>query len=468
MASRLEGCPAEIFEQIVQLLDFEDILSLRRVSRAVIAKATQNHFKSYFRTKHVKITRTSLQAFVEATRPGGFACSVQHLVVVGMVYKNTDLEESVRMGAIDDTRRSISPPQAEETSKVVQNRRLLERVEQRRLDFERLHESGTDVKLLSEAFSNIVANSRTGNLLSLSLEMGIDQDILLYGKSIDAPCFLQCGLKHLWQRMTDTFHATLRSLAISNISMERLQLFNTHGAENYSLACNELGNMNLDKLATSLASLKSLSVSFSDMIVDEESTRGREGGDTDADDIDEKNEEGCGRRDLADSRGIRASETSHYMGLAKLLRLTSHLQSLDLHQYEPIMTDGSHRHELFQYVSEMEPPPKLMRAELCNLDVEEEHLLAFIQRTNVRRLSLSNIRLISGNFDSIFAYCSSDAADIEELHFRHLFDGWRRVWFKGPFNEQTPMVVPSGLRNSKLVLIRKGVEVRRPILYRLR
>lgn len=49
--------------------------------------------------------------------------------------------------------------------------RDLETLEQRQTDYEKLHESGMDMNLLSEAFSNITENEKTGRLVSLSLEV---------------------------------------------------------------------------------------------------------------------------------------------------------------------------------------------------------------------------------------------------------------------------------------------------------
>lgn len=55
MAPSLEDVPNELFEQIVELLDLRDIFSLRSGSRLLASKATQKHFKSFFRTKHVRL-----------------------------------------------------------------------------------------------------------------------------------------------------------------------------------------------------------------------------------------------------------------------------------------------------------------------------------------------------------------------------------------------------------------------------
>jgi hypothetical protein len=125
-----------------------------------------------------------------------------------------------------------------------------------------LHASGTDVSLLSEAFRNIVANSRTGKLLSLSLEVVVYRD----DAEQRLPPLEGGGWRFIWQSAADTFHTALRSLAASNLLIEKLNIFNDRQLQRCSLPFNEVGSIDFEHkgLATSLASLKSLSVSFSE------------------------------------------------------------------------------------------------------------------------------------------------------------------------------------------------------------
>jgi hypothetical protein len=140
----------------------------------------------------------------------------------------------------------------------------LEILEQRQADYEQLHESGTDVSLLGEAFSNIVASNETERLLSLSLE------VVVYREDAQKrlPPLAGGSWKFIWQSAADTSHTVLRSLAASELPMEKLNIFNDRQFQRCSLACNELGSIDFEHkvLAISLASLNSLSVSFSDRI----------------------------------------------------------------------------------------------------------------------------------------------------------------------------------------------------------
>jgi hypothetical protein len=114
--------------------------------------------KSYFRSKHVDITGIALRALVNITQPSGLGCLIQHLVLVGEALEYI-------LGEVDEEEEE---PNRKKQIKAEQD---IEILEQRQTDYKQLHESGTDVSLLSEAFSNIVANSKTRQLLALSLEV---------------------------------------------------------------------------------------------------------------------------------------------------------------------------------------------------------------------------------------------------------------------------------------------------------
>jgi hypothetical protein len=63
MTPVLEDLPTELFEGIVQQLDLSDIYNLRLSSRLLASKATQHHFKSFFRKKRVNLDERSLTTF---------------------------------------------------------------------------------------------------------------------------------------------------------------------------------------------------------------------------------------------------------------------------------------------------------------------------------------------------------------------------------------------------------------------
>jgi hypothetical protein len=164
MSPSLEDLPNEVIDSIAALSNLRDICSLGLCSRTLATKATQTHFKSYFLSRHVNITDTSLREFVHLTKPGWLGCLIQHLVLVGVVNNarlvEADLRENSASSEADDDRKWMTKAQQD-----------LYILKQRQIEFQQMHGSGTDVSLISEAFRNIAANGRLGRLLSLSLEV---------------------------------------------------------------------------------------------------------------------------------------------------------------------------------------------------------------------------------------------------------------------------------------------------------
>jgi hypothetical protein len=469
MSLSLEDCPNEIIESIVVLLGLSDIRSLRLSSRTLATKATQDHFKSYFHSKHVDITHSALRAFVGISRPGGLGCLVQHLVLVGVV-NNTKLLESIlhegeeeyeEEGEEDDEVEDEVEEDEPETEKQIQAELDLKILEERQTNYEQLHESGTDVSLLSDAFRNIVANSKTGKLLSLSLE------VVVYREDFEQrlPPLAGGSWRFIWKSAADTFSTMMCSLAASNLSIEKLDIFNDRQLQRCSLACNELGSIDFDHkgLAISLASLKSLSLSFSEKVI----FNSKNDAEQSYDPAEETawDEVGEGRDD--DDIKTEAADEGNFIGLAKLLQLSSQLEDLKLHQYLLIqgrLHPADMYHErLLQRAAQMTPNMNLNRMELRGLYVREEDLLALIQRTAVRKLSLYSVVMSSGSFRSVFDYCTSDAADMEELYCDELFEQGLRVYFDGPGHYRfPPLTGPGGCDK----LERAGAELKQPIFYR--
>jgi hypothetical protein len=473
MSPSLEDCPNEVIESIVLLLGLSDIRSLRLCSRSLATKATQNHFKSYFRSKHVDITDSALRAFVDMTRPGRLGCFVQHLVLVGVVNNTKLLEYILREGEEEYVEEYQEEDEVEEeyeeeeeedepkTEKQIKAEQDLKILKQRQIDYEQLHESGTDVSLLSEAFSNIVANSKTGKLLSLSLE------VVVYREDSEQKLSPLAGgsWRFIWKSAGDTFHTLMRSLAASSLSIEKLNIFNDRQFQRCSLASNELGSIDFAHkgLAISLASLKSLSLSFSDKVIFNSKRDAEQSYDPAEDTAWDEVGEG---RDEDDIRAEAADE-GNFIGLAKVLQLCSQLEDLELHQYllgQGLIPPAEMYYErLLQRAAEMTPNMNLNRIELRGLYVREKDLLAFIQRTAVRKLSMDRVKMSLGSFRSVFDYCTSDAACIEELYCDELFEQGLRVYFDGPGHYRfPPLTVPGGCDK----LERAGPELKQRIIYR--
>jgi hypothetical protein len=327
-----------------------------------------------------------------------------------------------------------------------------------------------DVSLLSEAFRNIAANSTTGRLLSLSLE------VVVYREDAEKRLspLAGGGWRFIWECAADTFHIGFGSLTASNMPIERLNIFNDRRLQRCSLACNELGSVDFKQkgLAISLASMKLLSVSVSDRVVFQ-SKKDMERSHDPVEDIESIDSETSDdeARDIADMRAEAADECN-FIGLANLLQLSSQLEDLKIHKYRLGMgvlnnrQADLHLERLLQLAAEIDTPPKLRRIELRGLYVREEDLLAFIWRTGIRKLFMYKVFMSSGSFRSVFDYCTSDAACMEELYFNELFEGHLNVYFDGPGRAQIPPLISADPGPGSDILERVGAEVKRHITYR--
>ena len=130
---------------------------------------------------------------------------------------------------------------------------------------------------------------------------------------------------------------------------------------------------------------------------------------------------------------IAEAEDEHkFMGLAKLLQLSSQLEDLELHKVALREKTLILPERFFQHIAEIHTPPKLKRLELRGLVVEEQDLLIFIHRTGISELSMYNTTLSSGTFRSIFDYCTGNEAGMERLYFKDILEQGLWVYFQGP------------------------------------
>lgn len=452
MSSVLEDCPREIIEVIVTLLVLKDICSLRQCSRTLTAKITQGYrFKSYFRLKHVDITGKALQALVDQTQSAGLGCLIQDLVLVGIVNNTKMLQAALESGEEYD---EIELEQAQ---------RSLVILGRRQASYRRLHESGTVVDLLIKAFSNLMSNSKTGKLLSLSLKVVVFRDDAV----TRLPPLVGGSWRLIWQSAVDTFDIALCSLAGSGLPVEKLSIFNDRQLQRCSLSSDRLGSVDFEHkgLANSLASLKSLSISFSNRPIFR-STKDAQRSDDPAEETDSAVSEE--ERDIDDVKAEAADERN-FNGLTELLKLGSQLEELELHQYlldnVGLTHADLHYERILQCAAEMNTPPNLKRMELRGLYVREKDLLAFIRRTCVRKLAMYNVVMSSGTFKSVFDYCTSNLADMEELYFYQLYEQGLEVYFDEPaHSESTPLADTSTGGSDKLQ--RVSDEVKQQISYR--
>jgi hypothetical protein len=378
--------------------------------------------------------------------------------LVGVV-NNTQALEAILAEKYSSEEESESEGEAEKEAKAKWD---LEILKQRQTDYKELHDSGMDVSLLSEAFSNIAMNSKTGKLLTLSLE------VVVYRENAEQRLHPLAGggWRFIWKSAADVYHIAIRALATSKLPIEKLSIFNS--LQRCSLGCNELGRIDFEDkgLAISLASLKSLSVSFSDRII----FQSIEDAGRSCDPVEERDWDTPDHNRDRDEMQAEAEDEGNFIGLAKLLQLCRDLKDLEIHHYRLrsglLGTLDLHLERVLQRVAEAETLPKLKRLELRGVYVREQDLLAFIQRTGVHKLFMCRVILDGGTFRSIFDYCTSNTAGMEELYFHKLLEEGRSFYFEGlGASHSQPHLIGADPGPRGDTLQRKGDEVKEQIIY---
>jgi hypothetical protein len=381
-------------------------------------------------------------------------------VLVGVV-NNTQALEAILAEKYSSEEESESEGETEKEAKA---ERDLEILKQRQTDYKELHDSGMDVSLLSEAFSNIAMNSKTGKLLTLSLE------VVVYRENAEQRLHPLAGggWRYIWKSAADVYHIAIRALAASKLPIEKLSIFNNRQLQRCSLGCNELGRISFEDkgLAISLASLKSLSVSFSDRIIFQSIEDAERSCDPDEERDWDTPDHNRGR----DEMQAEAEDEGNFIGLAKFLQLCRQLEDLEIHHYRLrsglLGTLDLHLERVLQRVAEAETLPKLKRLELRGVYVREQDLLAFLQRTGVHKLFMYWVILYGGTFRSIFDYCTSNAAGMEELYFHKLLEEGRSFYFEGlGASHSQPHLIGADPGPRGDTLQRKGDEVKEQIIY---
>jgi len=207
----------------------------------------------------------------------------------------------------------------------------------------------------------------------------------------------------------------MSSLAASQLLIEHLRIFNDFDHhQRCSLACSAI-ETTLDSIRANpslLRALSHLSLSFSD-----------------------------------------TESSLHLAGPRKLLELCPRLTRLELHQFcvglqnlpetkvfprRPVRESPfefapnaqANIARLFQEASHAEPMPRLEFVRLDGVQTSGEDLLRFVMRAAPRQIGLVHVTLAEGeSFSSMFEYCCSTSAGVEQLDLRDLREGERPVIF---------------------------------------
>ncbi|KAK5119543.1 hypothetical protein LTR85_007371 [Meristemomyces frigidus] len=230
--SSIEDLPEELVEGIVTQQDLADIRSLRRCSSTLAAKATQTHFKSYFTTKTVLLSATTLEDFGAITRQGGLGCLVQQLIISGVVD-----DSSKQASTTVRTRSSSSRSRAQ------------------------------DEELLTAALKSIADTYRNSARCLQSLKLRVLDVRRKYatraperlGRATDAREW-----RPIWNSCLRTWKAVQSALQTSQIPVRDLDLFNDFASQRCSLPYSALSTLDMGRLTHPFSALRRLSLSFSE------------------------------------------------------------------------------------------------------------------------------------------------------------------------------------------------------------
>ncbi|KAK8134606.1 hypothetical protein PG984_006618 [Apiospora sp. TS-2023a] len=444
MTVGLESCPTEIIDSIAKCLDVTDAGSLRLSSRCLRAKATQAHFRSYFHLKRVKVSSRHLEKLEEVTRRGSFGCEIRDLTLVGVVNNTKRLEANV-----------------ERRPKDAESQRHLEILQERRREYEQSRDSGSIVRLLSDAFKNIAVNTVAGKLHSLSLE------VVVYRHDADheLPPVDGGSWRLIWQSAAETFRIVFAALQESQLQVDELNLYNGSQLQRCSIAINEFSSVDFSdpKLSQTLGSVRSLSISVSDRILDL-AREEQESGDS-ADEISNYSTDSDEDLEL-EAVMLKAHDPNNFTGLADLITACSNLQSLSIHQYG-LNNRCFYRKCIFQCsIARFPTLPPIEQCTLSGVYLHENDLLAFLGKcsASLREFSMRTVTMMYGSaFRACFEYLASgQVPNLEYLYLDGLSSMGSPIYF-ADVGEPRFSVVDSHGGNA---LERNGREdARRPIVY---
>lgn len=415
MAS-LQDLPVELVEYIVQDLDLQDIGSLRTACRDMRSKASQGRFKTFFISKRVDLTPEFLERFTSITSPGCLGDLIEHLTLVAVVYNTLGVEATLRNGSkyvTEDHQRMKVDLNPEELAAATTE---LQQLRQQHVELTRLHNSGGDLKLLAEAFSNIRDHAK-GRLLSMSFDTVVSRD----RKTRQQP-LIGGSWKQIWKASARAWRLGLDALGSTSLPVETLDIYS--GVKRCSVTSNEIGvRRNRKGFDAAFKGLRKISLSVTNRIIDASGLDKRLTGDPD-DNIDwEAEYEQLPKADLLSI----ASDEANYTGPAELLHLAPALEELHLHWYETRVGTLSHSElmyeRIFARIVATAQLPSLRVCRLRGLYVTGSDLLKFLPNGPIKDLALENVYLVKGGYwRPIFDYCSSEEAAMEKLHLEDIWE----------------------------------------------
>ncbi|KAF2210445.1 hypothetical protein CERZMDRAFT_45490 [Cercospora zeae-maydis SCOH1-5] len=459
----LDTLPAELVESIVLSLTLHEICTLRLANRSVASKASQDHFRSFYRSKRVDVDEHGLKDFVVVTANGGMGCLIDDFTLTGLVYNSFYIQHQLRSGNVKERQLNT-----------------FRRREQAQMHF---LQSEDAQRLLVKAFRNILKGRTPTKPLSLTLDLAVyREDALIRSTPLEGGSW-----RLIWQSAADTFQLVQDALDRTMLPVHNLSIFPVYGKSGQkrsSLACNEIGPViRYSGLESCLANLKSLTLTYSDRSILSD--------DRDAELIDAWDKVEMARQRHG-NRGVlrqtlEAADHSNFTGLLSFVQACHSLEELDLHRYRLTKGAGSTGHTQGDKLSHLLftrlTLPHLRDCRLRGFRAGSDNTVDFLRRHRLHKLLLKNFVLSAGSFRTIFNHCTGDGEnkapeqpDLNRIEFVDLFEergdefGIARnslnqqqlVLFSGPDQEHGSDI--GGLRD-KNVLQRWASGTKRPIQY---
>ncbi|OTB09180.1 hypothetical protein M426DRAFT_134044 [Hypoxylon sp. CI-4A] len=299
------------------------------------------------------------------------------------------------------------------------------------------------LRLLTRAFSNLKQRSPKGRLASLCLRVDVrSRDST---SESDGPSLRES----VWATALQTFNVTMAALHASQLPVdEHLDIYD--GVLRCSLAYDALLPLTQQFSSMSVfSSLKKLTVSLSSPFKEPEGST----------------------LDSAISKLGRSSQTVHgKLALRDLLNMSSimpKLESLDVHWYN-IITHDTYNAPLDPYYSVLQLGQSnfacLKTCSLRGVYILESDLLGLIKAVHPSALTMTDIRLTSGTYSSIFEYMTLPDTPITYYHLDDLRQGLNLVHFDVPGKAKFPY---RNVTMGPSTLTRQQNEVKEAIRYRI-
>ncbi|KAI1775413.1 hypothetical protein F4818DRAFT_48670 [Hypoxylon cercidicola] len=417
MKPSLEALPVELVAHIGTLLDLQDIASLRLTNRNIGSKL---HLAKFFAQKNVDLALTPLEDMARMTRQDRLGRLLQHCTITGVAEgdgSNTPIDNQVR--------------------------------------------------LLTEAFSNLKQHSPRGRLASLCLRVSIRGQY--FDDHTPVPDTFRLR-KEIWAAALQTFNVTMIALHESQLPVdEYLDIFG--GILGCSLMCDAF--FSLTRLFTSVPvfrSLKTLKVNLSSPYMDlEEEYMDLEEGymDTEERYMDPEERTPDAAADIPERSSQSVHVTPILQGLLEMSSIMPKLETLNIHWYN-LGNDSSTAQT--NHTSHVENNSSrshfgdLNRCCLRGVYVSESDLLEFVKAVHPADLTMTDIHLVSGTYASIFEYLSSSDSPVTHYHLDDIHERNCLVHFDGPGKSKFRYL---GVTMGPSTLARHSDGVKRPIHYRI-